>query len=291
MRGRTRHWCFSFGLLLATPVLALGQVAATSHHFRTSDGVELHYLEAGSGPLMVFVPGWTMPAAIWEPQIAHFSSSHRVIALDPRGQGHSEKVAYGYHSARRAQDIGELLEHLDGDPAVLVGWSLGVHEVLRYTEQAGTNRVAGVVLVDHAIAADWSTASFMKERYGAVQVDREAWVSAFVRAIFATPQPEEYLDGITQAALGTPTNATAIMIGNLVLMDTGDLMSAVEQIDKPVLFIWIEGRGEEWMESARRLRPNAQVVVVPNAGHAVFVDQPGIFNEAVETFLRREIRR
>jgi non-heme chloroperoxidase len=36
-----------------------------SHHFLTSDGVKLHYLEAGSGPSMVFVPGWTMPAWIW----------------------------------------------------------------------------------------------------------------------------------------------------------------------------------------------------------------------------------
>ena len=58
-----------------------------SAHFVTSDGVRLHYLDAGSGPPLVFVPGWTMPAWIWEPQLSHFSASHRVVALDPRG-GH-----------------------------------------------------------------------------------------------------------------------------------------------------------------------------------------------------------
>jgi pimeloyl-ACP methyl ester carboxylesterase len=53
--------------------------ASSSAQFRTSDGVELRYLEAGSGPTLVFVPGWTMPAEIWEHQLRHFASTHRVL--------------------------------------------------------------------------------------------------------------------------------------------------------------------------------------------------------------------
>ncbi len=54
--------------------------------FITSDSVRLHYLSGGrgSGPAIVFVPGWTLPADIWEPQLRYFARSTRVVALDPR---------------------------------------------------------------------------------------------------------------------------------------------------------------------------------------------------------------
>jgi pimeloyl-ACP methyl ester carboxylesterase len=62
-------------------------VRAKSETFRTSDGVSLHYLDAGSGPAIVLIPGWTMPADIFEPQINLLSERFRVVALDPRSQG------------------------------------------------------------------------------------------------------------------------------------------------------------------------------------------------------------
>ncbi|MGI9628962.1 MAG: alpha/beta fold hydrolase, partial [Longimicrobiales bacterium] len=271
-------------LCIAAP--ASSQTTVLSHRFTSSDGVELHYLEAGAGPLLVFVPGWTMPAEIWRPQIEHFAAEYRVVAFDPRGQGRSEKANHGYYAGRRARDIGELLEHLDDEPAILVGWSLGVHEVLEYTLQTGTDQVSALVLVDHAIAADWSASPAFKSRYAEVQTNRDEWIRMFVRAIFATPQPESYLEAMTDAALATPANATAIMIGNLILMDTGDLTPAVEALDKPALFVWIEGRPDEWTEAVRRHKPDAGIVVIPDAGHALFVDQPARFNEALENFLR-----
>lgn len=284
---------FAFRGLLSAMALAItasslnGQVAIESRTFTTSDGVDLHYLEAGTGDLLVFVPGWTMPAEIWQPQIEHFARTHRVIALDPRGQGRSQKVSYGYYASRRAQDIGDLLEHLDGAPAVLVGWSLGVHEVLQYTLDSGTSRVAGVVLVDHAIDADWSQTASFRTRYAAVQTDREEWMAMFVRAIFARDQPESYLERLTQAALSTPANATAIMIGNLILMDTGDLTPAVDALDKPALFIWAEGRSDSWAEAVRRHSPDSEIVIIADASHALFVDQPERFNRALGAFLER----
>src|SRR5207244_7458497 len=81
-----------------TPTLA----GLTDSWFVTSDSVRLHYLSGGSGPTMVFVPGWTMPADIWEPQLRYFVRSHRVIALDPRSQGASERVSAGTLVVHRA---------------------------------------------------------------------------------------------------------------------------------------------------------------------------------------------
>src|SRR5262249_37875259 len=130
--------------------------------FATTDGVGLHYLIGGSGPTIVFVPGWTMPAEIWEPQLRHFIASPRVVALDPRSQGPSDKPSEGNSVARRARDIQELLGHLGRTPSVVVGWSLGAHEVLQLVEQSGTQGIAGLVLVDDYI---WTTTETNRASY------------------------------------------------------------------------------------------------------------------------------
>jgi len=265
------------------PQVALAQSEYHSGHFRTSDGVELHYLEAGSGPLLVLVPGWTMPAEIWEPQIRHFASTYRVVALDPRGQGRSEKPAFGYQPSRRALDIGELLDHLDAEPAIIAGWSIAMQEVLILTHEFGTENIRAVVLVDYAV--DFDTGD-LPSRFISLQVAREEWTRDFVRAIHRSPQSEEYLEAMTQAALSMPTNAAAIMIANLVLMGPTDLSPMLDALDRPALFI---ASSQGWaMEQAELVRdgwPEIQVAVIDETAHALFVDKPEDFNSVLEDFL------
>ena len=254
-----------------------------SGHFLTSDGVKLHYLEAGAGPTLVFVPGWTMPAEIWVHQFRHFASTHRVVALDPRGQGRSEKPTHGYHPSRRALDIGELLGYLGGEPAVIVGWSLAVQEVLIYAHEFGTEAIRAVVLVDYEI--EWDTEG-LTSRFTSLQVDRPDWTRNFVRAIHRSPQSDEYLEAMTQAALSTPTNAAAVMIANLILMGPTDLRPALDSVDRPVLFVassldWAVAAAEEVREGW----PGVQVAVIDETSHALFVDKPEEFNRVLEEFL------
>ncbi|MGH9794410.1 MAG: alpha/beta fold hydrolase [Candidatus Acidiferrales bacterium] len=137
----------------------------------TADKVKIHYVEHGPDeyriahylvsdkrgsvtsrrimpPTFLFVPGWTMPAWIWEHQITHFAKTRHVVAMDPRGQGESDMPRDGYFPAQRARDIRALIEQLKLERVVLVGWSMGVAEVAAYVEQYGTDRLAAVVLVD-----------------------------------------------------------------------------------------------------------------------------------------------
>jgi len=268
------------------PQAAWAQVEIRSGHFLTSDVVKLHYLEAGAGPTLVFVPGWTMPAEIWEHQIRHFASSYRVVALDPRGQGRSEKVSHGYHPSRRAQDIGDLLEHLGGDPVALVGWSLGVQEVLVYTQEAGTEAIRAAILVDHAV--DLGPTERFASRFISMQVEREEWTRWFVERIHRQPQSEDYLDQMTRAALSTPTNAAAIMIANLMHMGPTDLGPAVESLDRPALFVY---SSLDWAikaaEDVRQGWPDIRVEVIDETSHALFVDKPDEFNQLLEDFLTK----
>jgi microsomal epoxide hydrolase len=260
------------------------QLDARSGHFRTSDGIKLHYLEAGSGPTLVLVPGWTMPAEIWEHQIRHFASTHRVVAFDPRGQGRSEKPSHGYYPSRRALDIGELLEHLGGEPGVIVGWSLAVQEILVYAHEIGTDAIRAAVLVDHPIA-EFDATGF-SPRFVDLQLDRATWTRSFIEDIFATPQSDEYLRTLTQAALSTPTNAAAIMIANLILMGPTELRPALDSLDRPLLFV---ASSQDWAvavaEQVREGWPGAHVEVIDGTSHALFVDKPEEFNRVLGEFL------
>jgi microsomal epoxide hydrolase len=255
-----------------------------SRYFTTSDGVSLHYLDSGAGPTLVFIPGWTMPAEVWDFQIRHFSATHRVVALDPRGHGRSEKVAHGYYPSRRGQDIAEFLDHLGGEPAVIVSWSLGVHETLVSVQESGTEGVRGLVLVDWDLVVE--EPERFTSRFVSLQVEREEWTRQFIEVIFLNPPSEEYLEAMTQSALSVPTNAAAIMIGNIILMAPYDTSPVVDSLDRPALFVYSSlGWAVEAADDARRRWPDANVEVVADTSHALFVDQPQAFNRLLGEFL------
>jgi len=272
---------------IASPEATWAQEEFQSRHFVTSDGVTLHYLEAGSGPSLVFVPGWTMPAWIWEAQLRYFGATHQVVALDPRGQGRSEKPPEGYHAPRRGRDICELLEHLGGEPAVVVGWSLAVQEALVCAHEFGTQHIRALVLVDHPVFIDPKFAlALADERMKSLQLNRKAWTRRFVEEILRSPPSDAYVDALTEAALSTPTNAAAIMMANLYFLGPTDLRPALDALDRPVLFVF---SSLEWaVAAAKEVRegsPKVPVQVLDETSHALFVDKPQEFNRVLEEFL------
>jgi non-heme chloroperoxidase len=258
-------------------------VRARSATFRTSDGVSLHYFDAGTGAAIVLIPGWTMAADIFEPQINALSTRFRVIALDPRSQGESEKTADGNTLDRHAQDIQELLEHLELHSVVLLGWSNGVPDVLTYVEQKGTANLRGVVLVDGFLK--FSDSQMQKGLAGMLQMfqaDRPKFTDRFVRGMYTSKQTEEYILQVKQESLKTPTNTAVVEMFNI--LSRGDFTPILAKVDKPVLYICepqLESQGTLLQASL----PKARVEVFKNAGHAMFVDDAEHFNKVLVEFV------
>lgn len=271
---------------------------------KTGDGVKIHYLEAGQivdpsvivmhpnpgllgpRPAILFVPGWTMPAEIWEHQIAHFSQRTRVVAMDPRSQGKSSQTSDGHYPAARARDIKAVVDQLGLAPVVLVGWSMGVTELAAYVDQFGTDTVAGLVLVDGLAGWDFdpkTTPRFWEWAAG-FQKDRSKQTDAFVRSMYKKPQSEDYLQRIIRASLRTPTNsAMALLLGLL----TSDYRLALEKINKPALILFASGtQWDALYEDLARRIAGSRVERFPGAGHALFVDEPARFNSLLDEFLR-----
>ena len=272
-------------LLLVQPAMAGTPSPAQSGFFTSSDGVRLHYLQAGQGSSILFVPGWTMPAGIWEHQIAYFARHYRVVALDPRSHGNSERVTEGHYPNRLARDIRELTQHLELSPTILVGWSMGALQVLTAVEQFGTGWLGAVVLVDEVLGYPpnaWINPRRLGKRRLELQSDRKGVTDRFVRGMYKRPQPEEYLQRIMAASLRTPTN-TAVTLG-ASFAAVGDWRKILSKVDRPLLFVVTEPQRNQ-AEGVSADLPAARVEVFERAGHALFVDEPHRFNRLLENFL------
>ncbi|WP_299491245.1 alpha/beta hydrolase [uncultured Shewanella sp.] len=119
-----------------------------SQYFYTQDNVKLHYIDLGSGLPIVMLPAWSQSIEEFKYQIEALHQYYRVIALDMRGHGLSEKVEYGYRIPRLAKDLHELLSLLGLNDVVLVGHAMGSAVMLCYWDLFGDGLLSKLVIID-----------------------------------------------------------------------------------------------------------------------------------------------
>jgi pimeloyl-ACP methyl ester carboxylesterase len=116
--------------------------------FITSDGTELFYRDWGRGQTIVFLASWALDSRAWDKHMLYFNAlGYRCIALDRRGHGRSDDPGRGYGLDRLADDVADLLDHLDLHDATLVTHSMASGECARYLARHGSARVARVVFL------------------------------------------------------------------------------------------------------------------------------------------------
>ncbi len=260
----------------------------TDHFFLSSDGVRLHYLEAGpvNGHTLVFVPGWTMPAWIWAPQLQAFARRYHVVAFDPRGQGDSGVPINGYEPVRRGRDIAELIAHLDAGPVVVVAWSLGVLDTLASIHGRGDHLLAGLVLVDNSVGEDPPPPYHPVPRHRGPPPSRTRAMEQFVRAMFRHAPPASYLDQLTASCLRTPEAASRSLLAYPV--PRSYWKEAIYATRVPVLYV-VRPRWVAQGENLVRNRPDTEMEVFSDAGHALFLDEPARFDRVMDSFLHRRV--
>lgn len=255
--------------------------AVSSRHFASSDGARLHALEAGaetkSSPVIVLVPGWSMPASIWQAQLGELGRHHHVVAFDPRGQGRSDIPADGYHIDRRADDLHELVSQYP--KVILVGWSLGALEALHYLHRHGDAKTTALVLVDSSVGeGPDSGPSSLPE---ALRHNRRETVSDFIKAIFKKPRAEAEQDALLEAALRMPLEQSIALFPSDIPREHWRTLA--RGFAKPLLYVVTP----QFAVQARELkaaRPATQIEIFESAGHALFVDEPVRFNRLLEEF-------
>ncbi|KAF1036574.1 MAG: Soluble epoxide hydrolase [Burkholderia lata] len=121
---------------------------AVTHHTRVANGIRQHYLDAGSGPVVVLLHGFPETSYAWRHQIPVLARTYRVIAPDLRGYGETDKPASGYDKRNMALDIVRLLDALGIEKVVLVGHDRGARVATRLAKDH-PERVDRLVVMDN----------------------------------------------------------------------------------------------------------------------------------------------
>ncbi|WP_241127734.1 alpha/beta fold hydrolase [Novosphingobium terrae] len=100
----------------------LGDFSSTTAQI---NGIRLHYVIGGKGPLLVLLPGWPETWWEWHKIMPELARTHRVVAVDLRGMGGSDKPESGYDKKTMAADIGALIRSLGADKADVAGHDIG----------------------------------------------------------------------------------------------------------------------------------------------------------------------
>lgn len=273
--------------------------AIRSNFITLHDRTRLHCLEAGTlgtAPTLVLIPGWTLPASLWNEQLKQFSAHRLVIAIDPRSQGDSTKSEAGNTPEQRARDLHEVLSIRHVPQAVLVGWSQGAQDVAAYLQQFGTGHIAAVAFVDSPVAggpADLDASrEFVRGFLGRLPsyVEHPAqYTAGLVKSLFRKPHPELNLDAIIAHTRKTPVDTGVTML----IMDllAVDRRPALMRLDRPTLVI--ASADSPLLEAQRSMAktiPGARFISVPETGHAMFIDDPTTFNGALQQLLDAAVR-
>ncbi len=283
--SRSRRRLIAALSLAAAATRAAGASAPSFDRFQvtTSDGVRLSVMQASPSaadphaPVIVLVPGWCMPALIWQEQMQAIGQRFRTLALDPRGQGESEIAATGYDADRRARDLSEVLAPLSR--VVLVAWSLGVLDALQFVHRYGDSSLAGLVLVDNSVGEPPAPkpSKFVDE----LRADRDATLERFVRSMFAHPRPEPEIARIKQAALRMPLAESIALLSYPFPRE--HWRQIARSFAKPLCYC-VTSRYLEQAHNLQRERPATRIEWFEHAGHALFVDEPERFNRIISEF-------
>lgn len=263
---------------------------------KTNDDIRLHYEEQGEGRPLVLIHGWTFSGRFFVRNVEALAERFRVITLDLRGHGNSDKPAHGYRIPRLARDLYDLLEALDLTDTTVLGWSLGCPVIWSYLELFGAHRLSGAVFVQQTprqyIGADWPY-------YHAVCYDDaglatlQAQVSADpagqdlqqLQTILAT-EPNEQDRGLflSEMAKSPPEVRNAVMADHTRhdwrdLLPTIRIPSLVLVARQDEVFPW---QGPAYVGEAI---PGAQTAYFDESSHALFFDEPEKFNETVASFV------
>ena len=252
--------------------------------------ISIRYLEAGSGDrIIVFMTGWTLASEMWKEQIPYFAArGFRVIAFDPRSQGKTTQTETGNTFRQHAADLYAFLLQVRAEHCFLVAWDSSVNTVLDYISSPDSVRPNKIILVDgypSALKRDdfpgTTTLSQLRAQFHQIQEDREKFTEQFVAGLFKKPQDASFLKNMKKYALKTPIGTSMSLLFDIA---TGDRLSDLSRISVPTLVISTpENRlAAEYMQSKIS---RGDLVVIEDSGHAIFLDKPQAFNQAVEEFI------
>jgi pimeloyl-ACP methyl ester carboxylesterase len=243
------------------------------------DGVDIYYEVHGSGPPLLLTHGYSSTGEMWQGQVAAFSKNYKLVLWDMRGHGRSDYPddPTAYSESATLADMAALLDEVGADSAIVGGLSLGGYMSLAFY-RAHPKRVNALLIIDTGPGFKKDDARDAWNKRALETGDRfEREGLAVLKSASRERSEVSHRDasGLARAARGMLTQRDARVIELLPEIKVPALV-VVGADDTPFL------AASDYM--AAKI-PGAQKVVIPAAGHAVNIDQPQAFIDAVLPFL------
>ena len=257
--------------------------------------ISLHHEVHGSGPGIVLAHGFAGSARNFRAQVRSLAKDHRVLTYDARGHARSAAPSSPgeYSMQRLVSDMETLLDRAEmSEPVVVAGLSMGAATALEFA-LAHPQRVRCLILASYPPGReDPASISFRAEAF-AQAIDDHGLELAGERFIWG---PESGLPAsmVAQVRAGflehTAHGLSGVLRGVLAkLQDPAPLAEELARTGLPTLLLHGERDGPS-VQASHCLageNPMVEARVIPDAGHVVNLDQSRLFNEALQTFLRR----
>jgi len=267
--------------------------------YRTIDGTRLRLIDTGNGTPVVLIHGFGASMYGWRYQLPPLvAAGYRVVVIDNRGFGFSDKPAHGYTNAAYAHLVVSLLDSLGIASAVLVGHSMG-GAIAAEVALSYPDRVRGMVLIDAAgygvrwpgvlKLARWPQVGAVVTRF------RARWITGrILRSTYADPSKVTEAD-VDQyyAPVPDPAYGRALR-GVLREFRFDSLGGRLGRVQAPTLILW--GDADRWIplrdgtRFAREL-PRSEFVVVARTGHDAADESPDQVNRLLLDYLKEGLSR
>ena len=254
----------------------------------TVNGINIEYIERGSGDIVLLLHGWGSRAGLFSGLIDLISKKYRALAPDMPGFGGSDEPQEPWDVDRYADFILKFLEPYAPKSVILIGHSFGGRVILKLTERELPFEVSKIILIDSAGIKPKKT---MKQKISLVLYKIGKAVLSFppVKAMF----PDALENLRKKRGSADYQSATPIMRQTLVKVVNEDLSHTLPHVTASTLLIWGTKDTATPLSDAEIMEktiPDAGLVKVEGAGHYSFLEAPAFVERVVASFLKIEGR-
>ena len=270
--------------------------------FTTKDGTSIYFKDWGSGKPITFSHGWPLSSDAWDAQMLFLGQhGYRVIAHDRRGHGRSGQTWNGNNMDQYADDLAELINHLDLHDIMMVGHSTGGGEVTRYIRRHGSKRVSKAVLIDAVPPIRLKTphnpgglpiSVFDGIRAGVV-ADRSQFFKDLTLPFYGYNKPgAKVSEGVRDDFWRQGMQCSIVAAYDCIkAFSETDFTEDLKEIDVPTLVIHGDADQIVPIDDAGRLTAkivkNATLKVVPGAPHGLCTTHAELINQELLAFLMK----
>jgi pimeloyl-ACP methyl ester carboxylesterase len=272
-------------------------------YFKSKTGneeLQLFYEDLGNDNPIVFIGSWPLTHQMWEYQLTPLRElGFRCIAYDRRGFGRSDQSLNRYDYDALADDLKNLLDRIDADNIILVGYSMGGGEVVRYCSKYNCEKISKIILVSTVVPymlktddnPDGVAMEDIQQFDEQIRNDRAGFLTDFGKHLYGVgflsrPVSSGILEWTNSLAF---TASQKAMLGCMQSFSQTDFRNELASINVPTLVI--HGDGDKNVPIKATSEQAAQMIagsiykVYPGAPHGLFYTHKDILNRDIVSFI------